>query len=150
MATVDTTLTFYQSASDYRTLDKVLGTAIGTATGQLHEKINDLEMIIMLPGEYLNYCQTSNIVYNSTTQKYYYLSSYDVENNLVFAHLKEDVRLTFATQIKNVTATIVRNENLKQGYLSDSGYNALAYEGVQYKTFPNAMTDASYILVTVG
>lgn len=150
MATVDTTLTFYRSASDYRKLDKVLGTAIGTATGQLHEKINDLEMVIMLPGEYLNYCQTSNIVYNSTTQKYYWLSSYDVENNLVFAHLKEDVRLTFAANIKNVTATIVRNENLKQGYLSDSGYNALAYEGVQYKSFPNAMTDSSYILVTVG
>ena len=150
MATVDTTLTFYQSNSDYRVLDKVLGTALGTATGQLHEKISDIEMIIMLPGEYLNYCQNANIVLNSTTQKYYFLESYEIENNLVYAHLREDVRLTYATQIKGVNATIVRNQYLRQGYLNDGEYNALAYEGVQYKTFPNAMTDASYILVTVG
>lgn len=146
----DTTLTFYQSASDYRVLDKVLGTALGTATGQLHEKINDIEMIIMLPGDYLSYCQAANIVYNSLTQKYYFAEGYDVENNLIFLHLKEDVRLSFAAQIKQLKTTVVRNENTKQGYLNDSGYNALAYNGVQYKVFPHALEDSSYILVTVG
>ena len=36
------------------------------------------------------------------------------------------------------------------GYLKDANYNALAFAGVQYKAFPNALDDTSCILVTVG
>ena len=147
---IDTTLTFYQSNSDYRTLNKVLGTALGTATGQLHEKINDLEMIILLPGEYLNYCQNANIIYNSTTQKYYFKESYDVENNMVYVHLKEDVRMNFATQIKGITCTVVRNEAKSNAYLVDSEYNVLAYDNIVTIGFNFSFTDESLVLLTVG
>lgn len=147
---IDTTLTFYQSNSDYRALNKVLGTALGTATGQLHEKINDLEMVILLPGEYLNYCQNANIIYNSTTQKYYFKESYDVENNMVYVHLKEDVRMNFATQIKGINCTVVRNEAKSNAYLVDSEYNVLAYDNIVTIGFNFSFTDESLVLLTVG
>lgn len=147
---IDTTLTFYTTTSDYRALTKALGTALGTATGQLHEKINDLEMVIMLPGEYLNYCQNANIVYNSTTQKYYFLESYDVENNLVYAHLKEDVRMNFAAQIRGLTCTVVRNESKSNAYLVDSEYNVLAYDNIVTIGFNFSFDDESLVLLTVG
>lgn len=147
---VDTTLTFYKTLSDFRTLDKVLGTALGTATGQLHENINDIEMVIMLPGEYLNYCQNANIVYNSTTQKYYFLEIYDIENNLVYAHLKEDVRMSFSQQIKNIYATVNRSASEFQGYLYDSGYELLTYKTAAMRNFPVEINNDNMILTTVG
>lgn len=143
-------ITFYKTTEDYRVLDKTLGTSTGSATGVLHEKVNDLQMSVKLPSSLFNTVTTSNYVFIDTTQAYYYMPSYDIENDCVIINLKMDVRKTFSTQIKACPATITRNEYQKNGYLADSGYNALAYEGVQYKTFPNAMTDASYILVTVG
>ena len=147
---IDTTLTFYKSASDYRALNKVLGTALGTAAGQLHEKINDVEMVIMLPGEYLNYCQNANIIYNSTTQKYYFLESYDVENNMVYVHLREDVRYNFRSQILTMNCTILRTESNANAYLLDNGYQIMAYDNIVAKTFPAGLTDESIILLTVG
>ena len=144
------TLTFYKVNDDYRVLDKTLGTSTGSATGHLHEKVNDMKMSVKMPSSVFNVVTGSNYVFADLTQAYYYLDSYDVENDCVIVNLTMDVRKTFATQIKNMTVTVNRNEYTRQGYLCDSGYNALAYEGVQYKSFPNAMTDASYILVTVG
>ena len=144
------TLTFYKINEDYRVLDKTLGTSTGSATGHLHEKINDMKMSVKMPSSVFNDVTASNYVFVDLTQAYYYLDSYDVENDCVIVNLTMDVRKTFATQIKGVRATVVRNQYQRQGYLADTEYKALAYEGVQYKTFPNALTDASYILVTVG
>lgn len=143
-------ITFYKTTEDYRVLDKTLGTSTGSATGVLHEKVNDLQMSVKLPGTLFNVVTASNYCFIDTTQAYYYMPTYDIEKDSVIINLKMDVRKTFATQIKACPATITRNEYQKQGYLNDSGYNALAYDNVQFKKFPNALTDASYILVTVG
>ena len=144
------TLTFYLITQDYRVVNKTLGTAIGTAVGVLHEKVNDLKMSIKLPSALFNTVTGSNYVFIDTTQAYYYRESYNIENDCVIIDLRMDVRKTFAAQIKNINATVNRNEMVRNGYLNDTGYNSLAYQAVQYKTFPNALDDASYILVTVG
>ena len=143
-------ITFYRTTDDYRKLDKTLGTALGTATGQLHERVSDTQMAIRLPSSVFNIVTQSNYVMIDLFQKYYFLGPYEVQNDCVLINLKEDVRMSFSTQIKNVNATISRNSNNYNGYLQDSGYNALAYEGVQYKTFPHGMEDTTCVLVTVG
>lgn len=143
-------ITFYKINDDYRVVDKTLGTSTGSATGVLHEKANNLNLSVKIPGTLFNVVTSSNYCFIDTTQAYYYLNSYDIENDCVIINLKEDVRKTWATQIKGVNATVTRQEKIRNGYLNDSKYQALSYQGVQYKTFPNAMTDASYILVTVG
>lgn len=143
-------ITFYRTTDDYRKLDKTLGTALGTATGQLHERVSDTQMTIRLPSSMFNIVTQSNYVMIDLFQKYYFLGPYEVQNDCVLINLKEDVRMSFSTQIKNVTATVTRNAVKSNGYLKDANYNALAYQGIQYKQFPNALNDTSCILVTVG
>ena len=144
------TLTFYKINEDYRVVDKTLGSSTGFTTGVLHEKVNNLKLSIKLPGTAFNIITASNYVFIDTTQGYYYLDSYDIENDCVIINLSEDVRKTWATQIKGVTATVNRQQNSAQAYLADSNYQAMAYEAVATKRFPGSLTDFSYILMTVG
>lgn len=143
-------ITFYRTTDDYRKLDKTLGTALGTATGQLHERVSDTQLTIKLPSSVFNIVTQSNYVMIDLFQKYYFLGPYEVENNCVLITLKEDVRMSFSTQIKNVVTTVTRNAYQANGYIKDANYNALAYEGIQYKAFPKALDDTSCILTTVG
>lgn len=143
-------VTFYRVNDDPRKLNKSLGTARGTASGQLHKKTNNLQLDIKVPGTFIDTIKQSNYVYLDLFQKYYYLESYDIENDCVIINLKEDVRMSWAAQIRSVETTITRSVNDYNGYLKDANYNALAFQGVQYKAFPNALEDTSCILVTVG
>jgi len=143
-------VTFYRVTDDYRKLEKTLGTALGTTSGQLHKKTNNLQLDIKVPSTYHNIVTQSNYVMLDLFQKYYYLESYDIENDCVIINLTEDVRMSWATQIKGINTTITRNQNAYNGYIKDANYNALAYEAIQYKQFPQALDNTSCILVTVG
>lgn len=143
-------ITFYKITDDYRVVDKTLGTSTGSATGVLHERANNLRLSVRIPGTLFSVVTSSNYAFIDTTQAYYYLDSYDIENDCVIINLKEDVRMTWATQIKGVNATVNRQQNIAQAYLNDSNYQAMAYEAVATKRFPGSLDDFSYILMTVG
>lgn len=92
-----------------------------------------------------------NYAYIDTFGRYYWITDRkSLVNGVCELTLESDPLESFRAQILQRQATITRNANQFNGYLQDSGYNALAYEGIQYKAFPNAMEDASCILVTVG
>lgn len=94
---------------------------------------------------------TLNYAYIDAFGRYYWIRDRNMlVNGVCELTLESDPLQSFAAQIKAVPATITRNENMANGYLQDSGYNALAYEGIQYKHFPNALDDTTCILVTVG
>lgn len=94
---------------------------------------------------------TLNYAYIDAFGRYYWIRDRNMlVNGVCELTLESDPLQSFATQIKAVPATITRNENMSNGYLQDSGYNALAYEAMQYKAFPQALDDTSCILVTVG
>lgn len=143
-------ITFYNETNDTRKIDKTLGTATGSVTGVLHERVSDVQISVKIPGTMATVVSGSNYCHVDTFGKYYYMRSYEVENDCVIINLFEDVRMSFATQIKNVVTTVDRNATEYNGYLRDKNYNSLAYEGVQYKTFPHGMDNATCILVTVG
>lgn len=143
-------ITFYHETNDTRKIDKTLGTATGSVTGVLHERVSDVQISVKIPGTMATVVSGSNYCRVDTFGKYYYMRSYEVENDCIIINLFEDVRMSFATQIKNVVTTVDRNASEYNGYLRDKNYNALSYEGVQYKTFPNGMDNATCILVTVG
>ena len=65
-------------------------------------------------------------------------------------NLSEDVRKTWATQIKGVNAIVQRQQYEAQAYLNDSNYQAMAYEAIAHKTWAQGLDDFSYILMTVG
>lgn len=145
-------ITFYKISQDYRVLDKLLGNAIGTATGVLHEKVNDTQMSVKLPSTLFNTVTGSNYCFIDTTQAYYYLESYDIENDCVIINLKMDVRKTFAALIKDSYATITRTENarLADAYIMDNKYISKSYKQIVTLDFPTMLTDFSFILITVG
>lgn len=92
-----------------------------------------------------------NYIYLSDKDRYYFVEKTLVTKGqkIVFT-LLEDVRMSHKKQIKNLTCTIARNENLKNGYLHDSNYSVYAYEQVTCKMFPRGFDNNSIILMTVG
>ena len=94
---------------------------------------------------------TLNYAYIDAFGRYYWIRDRNmIVNGVCELTLESDPLQSFTAQIKAVPATITRNANISNGYLQDSGYNALAYEAIQYKAFPQALDDTSCILVTVG
>lgn len=143
-------ITFYRTADDYRKVNKTLGTALGTATGELHERVNDLQFTVRLPHTFYNVVTQSNFVIVDTFQKYYFLESYEIQNDCVYINLSEDVRMSYATQIRAMTATVNRSASNWQGFLYDQGYQVLAYKTAAIRNFPNAIDNDTMILTTVG
>lgn len=146
------TITFYNVVDDPRVVNKALGAAVGSATGVLHERVNSLSMTIRVPSAYFNYITQSNYAMIDTFQKYYYLESYDIQNDCVYINLREDVLKSFATQIGAMVCTVARTENERKAdaYLIDPEYKAKAYKKYVQRNFPNSIEDFSYILITVG
>ena len=143
-------ISLYQISDAENVFPKTIGTAVSTHTITLKDGCSIDKPVVSFSGGSA-IMATLNYAYIDAFGRYYWIHDRNMTvNGVCELTLESDPLQSFATQIKAVRATITRNENIKQGYLSDSGYNALAYEGIQYKTFPNALDDASYILVTVG
>lgn len=143
-------ISLYQISDAENVFPKTIGTAVSTHTITLKDGCSIDKPVVSFSGGSA-IMATLNYAYIDAFGRYYWIRDRNMTvNGVCELTLESDPLQSFATQIKAVRATITRNENIKQGYLSDSGYNALAYEGIQYKTFPNALDDASYILVTVG
>ena len=143
-------ISLYQIAEPENVFPKTIGTAVSTHTITLKDGCSiDKPTVSFSAGSAV--MATLNYAYIDAFGRYYFIRDRNMAvNGVCELTLESDPLQSFSTEIKACTATITRNQNVRQGYLSDSGYNALAYQGVQYKTFPNALTDASYILVTVG
>ena len=143
-------ITFYNTPSDPRVVSKTLGTSTGSATGVLHERVNSLRMTVRLPGSLYNVVTQSNYVMLDLTQKYYYIESYEVQNDCCFIVLKEDVLMSYATQIKAMQATIDRSASEYNGFLYDNGYEMLAYKKNAVRKFNVGLDTWDMILTTVG
>jgi hypothetical protein len=143
-------ISLYQIAEPENVFPKTIGTAVSMHTITLKDGCSiDKPTVSFSGGSAV--MATLNYAYIDAFGRYYFIRDRNMTvNGVCELTLESDPLQSFSTEIKACTATITRNQNVRQGYLSDSGYNALAYQGVQYKTFPNALTDASYILVTVG
>ena len=143
-------ITFYNTSSDPRTVSKTLGTSTGSATGVLHERVNSLRMTVRLPGSLYNVVTQSNYVMLDLTQKYYFIESYEVQNDCCYIVLKEDVLMSYATQIKAMQCTIDRSASEYNGFLYDNGYEMLAYKKNAVRKFGVSLDSWDMILTTVG
>ena len=89
-------------------------------------------------------------MYCTDTARYYYIEDYEIKNQTVKINCKEDVLMTYKTQILSQKCTISKNENIKNAYLYDNGYQLLTYKKIVTKEFPKGLTNNSIILMTVG
>lgn len=145
-------INFYTITDDPRKVGKTLGTVLATATGVLHERINNISMSVQVPSSFFNTIVQSNYVGIDTTGKHYFLESYDIRNDCVIINLKQDVLQNYSTQIRAMRCTVARTENEAKAnaYLIDQQYKAKAYKKYVQRLFPNSMENWSYILMTVG
>lgn len=144
------TISLYQISEDEEVFPKTIPTPVSTHTIKLKEGCSiDRPTVSFSGGSAI--MSTLNYAYIDAFGRYYWIRDRRMTvNGICELTLESDPLQSFSAQLKNVSATITRNENEYNGYLRDDGYNALAFEGVQYKAFPNALNDTSCILVTVG
>lgn len=143
-------ISLYQMSEAENVFPKTIPTPVSTHTITLKEGCSIDKPIVSFSGGSA-IMATLNYAYIDAFGRYYWIRDRNMlVNGVCELTLESDPLQSFAVQIKQVPATITRNENDKNGYLKDSGYNALAFEGIQYKHFPNALDDATCILVTVG
>lgn len=142
-------ITFYAITDDPKKVAKTLppGTAL---TGTLQED-TDLYTPTFTLEESLTTARLFNYCYIADFGRYYFLDPPTQETaGLVRFKAHCDVLMSFSSQYLSLFATVERNENRANGYLIDPEYKAVAYEEIITKEFPNAMTNDSIILLTVG
>lgn len=144
------TMSLYQVTDDVNVMGKTIPTATSTHTITLKDGCSIDKPVITFSAQ-ASAIAPLNYAYIDTFQRYYWITDRkSLVNGVMELTLESDPLESFKDTIKLCTATVTRNANQYNGYLKDSGYNAVAYEAIQYKRFPNALNDASCILVTVG
>lgn len=145
-------ISLYAIQDDRRKLQKTVGTPLATLTGDLHERVSDVQLVVRVPGSAAASVGAANYAFIDTLGKYYFREEFEIENNTLLIHLREDVRMNFAAQILATECTVSRVEDEKKAnaYLLDADYQAKAYKKHVQRNFPNSMNDFSFILMTVG
>lgn len=140
----------YNTTSPAIQVNKAL-TQKASINGYAHEIISDKEMTLRLAIGDLSNVKASNYCYIGETGKYYYINpDYKIENQSVIIALKEDVLMSFKTQLLAQTMTISRNEKLSNAYLYDNGYQLLAYKTAVTRLFPHGLDNDTIVLMTIG
>lgn len=142
-------ITFYQNSSDPRKLDKTL-TSLGVIENCVMRDVLDVENPTFriasdaLPNAF-NYC------FCDYTGRYYFTEDpVLVRTGLYDVKCHSDVLANLKTQLRALTATVDRNENIANGYLLDPNFKSMVYRECVTKPFPNGMTADSLILITVS
>lgn len=140
----------YSTTSPAIQVNKAL-TQRASITGEPHEIISDKEMTLRLTIGNLANVKASNYCFIAETGKYYYINpDYKIENQSIIIALREDVLMSFKTELLAQTCTVSRNENIANAYLYDNGYQLKTYKIVSTKKFPRGLTTDSIILMTIG
>ncbi len=143
-------MSLYQVSDDPKVMGKTIPEPISTHVIKLKDGCS-VDQPVVTFSAMASAIAPLNYAYIDVFGRYYYITDRkSVVNGVVELTLESDPLQSFMDDIKARSATITRSASEYNGYLKDSGYNAVAYEGVQYKQFPNAMDDCSCIMVTVG
>lgn len=98
-----------------------------------------------------NYDKKYNYIYVEEYHRYYFINDViKLGGGIIELHCECDVLMSFRDELLNLSGTIARSETMKNGYLIDGSYQTYCYENVVTKKFPNAMTNDSVILMTMG
>ena len=139
---------FYKVTDDARTVQKTLGTA-KEYNCVLKDKTELLDPVLTI--QTTDDLSLYNYVYIAAFGRYYFITKpATVINGLWSFECHVDVLKSWYDEFKNLSGTLVRSENVYNGYLIDPEFKAVAYKKIVTKKFPHAMTDDCFILMTVG
>lgn len=142
-------ITLYNTTSENNRLNKNLTKILDIENAKVLNSNNLLTLQIFIKRDLISDFNKVNYLYIDTYKRYYFVTV-TIDNAFLVLNCDIDVLMTYKSAILNLTATITRNENLKNGYLEDKNYNIMSYENIVCKTFPNGLTNDSIILMTVG
>ena len=124
---------------------------IASLDGELTEDSNIVNPSILV--NYNNSYATANYVYIPVWSRYYYITDITVVNGMMRIAMHCDVLKSFATDIRNSSATITRS-NYKNEYIRDNLVQLSGQHDIQLRTLCNLRSlgldtsDRQYILVT--
>ena len=145
------TITFYNNESDRKLLDKKITVVKAVSNAKIVNETDILNPTILISrGFYDQYILKANYLYIDNLKRYYYINNITFVESMVQIFCSVDILMSYKNEIKNLTCTVTRNQNLKNGYLNDDNYNIQAYKQVVCKMFPNAINNDSIILMTAG
>lgn len=142
-------ITLYNTTSENIRVVKSLTKILDIENAKVLSNNNLLNLQIFIKRDLVSDFNKINYLYIDSYKRYYFVDV-TIENGFLVLNCSVDVLMTYKSAILNLTATITRNENLKNGYLEDKNYNIMSYENIVCKTFPNGLTNDSIILMTVG
>ena len=92
-----------------------------------------------------NYCYIPDLA------RYYYIKDWKLDSGLrIVFNCHVDVLQSYATQIKEQTAIIQRQENKWNLYLNDGSFKVYQNPNVLTKPFPNGFTTNEFVLAIAG
>lgn len=110
--------------------------------------IEDPVMIIETTADLTN----CNYAYVDEWDKYFYITNIElIPGGLHRLYMHVDVLMTYADEIKNIPATIERNETNYNQYINDGTYISDSREFITCVNFSNGFNDSGeFILITAG
>ena len=143
------TVLLYKYTGDPEVVDKILNTLTAvTLNCEFRNEQSIMEPELVYSGSSM---PDVNYMYIARYNRYYYVTRIEtMPTGKWIIHGRVDVLKSYADQIKSLTGTVNRQENLSNGYLPDERYKAKGYKAIVTKTFPNGMTADNLILMTVG
>ena len=145
------TITFYNNESDTIVVSKKITSISSISNAKI---INETDIvnpsIIVSRKFYDSLILKANYLYIDKLERYYFINNISFAESMIVIDCTVDVLMSYKSEIRNITCTVTRNENLKNGYLNDDNYNIQAYKQVVCKMFPNAINNDSIILMTAG
>lgn len=142
-------ISLYNTTSEPNRLVKDLSLIKEVENAKVTNTADTLNLQVVLKRDIVEDFTKINYIYVDSFKRYYF-AKVTVENGFIFLDCSVDVLMSYANSIKKLTATIDRNEFLRNGYIQDDSYKVLAYEEVVCKSFPSGLTNDSLILMTVG
>lgn len=144
------TIKLYKTASDPRTVDKVLTDEL-VVTGVPRDPLDILNPVIEVQGNSTDHLLAGyNYMVIEEYNRSYFLELTNDSYDLNTVRGRVDVLSSAKTYLRAKSATLTRNERQYSAYLNDSEFNAYAYRNIVTKKFPSGITGDSIILMTVG
>lgn len=139
-------ITLYSNSSDNNVVTKNIS-QVASLTGSLRNESGIMSPSILIQGTYpsANYC------YISDWGRYYFIEEIiSVRNNISEIRCRIDTLMTYAQQIRSLTAIIKKQENDYNLYINDGSFMTYANDKAFTKGFPGSFSDDSYVLLVSG
>lgn len=135
---------FYRNKSENIRADKELTHVIDESI------IFKDDVNILRPYAILSRKINTNYAYIPDFGRYYFVTTTNLTGGRFRYDFKVDTVKTYASQIRNIICTVLRNEKLSNAYLYDTEYKTLAYKRYVTKTFPRGLTEDCILLNCVN